>query len=129
MSTNNYFTEIGVWPRGAHHMGAAYAVGFIVSLALTLGAYLLTVHHLMSAYALVPVLLVCACFQFVVQILNFLHVSGEPSSRDRLIILGCAGIIMFILVLGSMWIMTNLDSRMMQSPGQMEQYMTRQQGI
>lgn len=126
MSTN-YFSEIGMWPRG--HIGAAYAVGFMGSLALTLGAYLLAVNHVMSAFVLIPVLMVCACFQFVVQVLNFLHVSGETSSRERLVILLCAGVIMFILVLGSMWIMTNLDSRMMQSPGQMEQYMTRQEGI
>ncbi len=129
MSTNNYFEQIGVWPHAARHMGRTYAFGFVLSLLLTLGAYWIAVHHLVAADYLVPAVLIFACLQFVVQVLNFLHVSGAPSSRERLIILGCTGAIMFILVLGSMWIMTNLDTRMMPEAAQMERYMERQRGI
>lgn len=129
MSSHHYFADIGAWPRSVRHMNATYAIGFIGSLILTFCAYLLTVHHLLRPVVLIPVLMVLACFQFCVQVLNFLHVSGEPFSRERMIALVSTGIVMFILVLGSMWIMSNLDARMMPDSAQMETYMQRQQGI
>jgi hypothetical protein len=38
-------------------------------------------------------------------------------------------LIMFILVGGSLWIMTNLSNRMMPGSATMQQYMDSQQGI
>lgn len=129
MSTNDYFGDVGMWHKGALHLERTYVLGFLFSLILTLAAYGATVYGYMSANMLVPFVLVLACLQFMVQVLNFLHVSGARSSRDRLIALVCSVIIILILVLGSMWIMDNLDSRMMPESAQMEQYMQRQQGI
>ena len=129
MSTQDYFGDVGMWHKGARHLERTYVLGFLFSLILTLAAYGATVYDYMSANLLVPFVLVLACLQFIVQVLNFLHVSGARSSRDRLIALGCTAVIMLILVLGSMWIMNNLDARMMPESAQMEQYMQRQQGI
>ena len=118
-----------MWPRTAHHIGHTYVIGFLFSLVLTLAAYVLAVKHIVSPNLVVPLVLIFACLQFIVQVLNFLHVSGQKSSRNRLITLACTATIMLILVLGSMWIMANLDSRMQISPEQMEMYMSRQRGI
>jgi cytochrome o ubiquinol oxidase subunit IV len=129
MSTKRYFESIGAWPHGGAHMERTYVLGFLTSLALTLGAYSIAVYKLIAVTYIIPVILIFACLQFLVQVLNFLHVNGETSSRERLVVLGCAGIIMLILVLGSMWIMTNLDARMMPERAQVERYMARQTGI
>ncbi|MBP9757707.1 MAG: cytochrome C oxidase subunit IV family protein [Candidatus Pacebacteria bacterium] len=129
MSANDYFGDVGMWHKGARHVGATYLLGFILSLLLTLGAYAAAVYDLVSANILVPLVLVLACLQFMVQVLGFLHVSGARSSRDRLIALGATTIIILILVIGSMWIMNTLDERMMPDEAQMERYMQRQQGI
>ncbi len=129
MSTKQYFESIGAWPHNSVHMGRTYVLGFLVSLALTLGAYMVAVHGLLSRELIIPVILICAALQFLVQVLNFLHVNGETSSRERLVVLGCAAIIMLVLVIGSMWIMTNLNGRLMPEPEQVERYMTRQTGI
>ncbi len=129
MKTDRYFESIGVWPAHSGHMERSYVIGFLASLVLTLGACVVAVHHLLPANVLVPVVLVFASLQFLVQILNFLHVGGEPSSRERLVILSCAALIMLILVIGSMWIMANLDARMLPQADDMELYMQHEQGI
>ncbi len=128
MKTDHYFESIGVWPHEGRRLARTYVYGFVLSLALTVGAYAVAVQHLVTPVWVVPIVLIFACLQFMVQVLNFLHVSGAPSSRERLVILGCAGVIMFILVLGSMWIMTNLDSRMHDAT-HMETYMQHEAGI
>ncbi len=129
MSTNDYFGDVGMWHKGARHLERTYVLGFVLSLILTLAAYAAAVYDLMPADLFVPFVLVLACLQFMVQVLNFLHVSGARSSRDRLIALGATAIIILILVIGSMWIMNTLDERMMPDEAQMERYMQRQQGI
>jgi cytochrome o ubiquinol oxidase operon protein cyoD len=129
MSKNTYFEQAGMWPHNAPQLERTYMIGFALSILLTLGAYFVVVHHLVPASVAVPLVLIFACLQFLVQVLNFLHVNGEPSSRERLVALFCTSVIMLILVLGSMWIMTNLNTRMNPQPQQMETYMTHQQGI
>ncbi len=129
MSTKRYFESIGAWPTGSGHMERTYVLGFLASLVLTLGAYVVAVNHVVSANFVVFFVLVCACLQFMIQVLNFLHVSGEKSSRERLIVLGCTAVIMLILVIGSMLIMNDLDARMMPDGDVVEKYMQREQGI
>ena len=129
MSTNDYFGDVGLWHKGARHLERTYVLGFLFSLLLTLAAYGAAVYGLMPAHILITFVLILACLQFMVQVLNFLHVSGAPSSRDRLIALSSSAVMILILVLGSMWIMDNLDARMMPDSAQMERYMKRQQGI
>lgn len=134
MSTNRYFESIGMWPHTGKHMERTYVIGFLLSLVLTLVAYVAAVYEVLPPVVLVPFVLILAAGQFIVQVLNFLHLSGESSSRERLVALVCTAVIMLILVLGSMWIMTKLDSRMMPghpevNPDNMEMYMVRETGI
>ncbi len=129
MSTKHYFEAIGAWPSNATHMERMYVIGFVGSLVLTLVAYSLATQHVVSPHMIVFSILVLASLQFILQVVAFLHVSSEPHSRERLVLLGCAMGVMLILVLGSMWIMSNLSSRMTPQPEQMETYMQNQQGI
>jgi cytochrome o ubiquinol oxidase operon protein cyoD len=129
MNTKNYFQEIDAWPQHTHSLLRAYVVGFLLSLALTIVAYLITVHSANTSTALYIGLLVLACSQFVVQVICFLHLGSGRHSRDRLIVLGCASLIVFILVVGSLWIMTHLNERMMADPSAMQDYMNSQDGF
>lgn len=129
MTNNRYFEEIGAMPRGFGPLARAYAIGFVLSLALTLAAYSLAVHHALPGGGLVAALIVLACTQFIVQVVCFLHLGRETASRERLVVLGCVMVIVLILVGGSLWIMTHLNERMMADPTQMEQYMSDQEGI
>jgi cytochrome o ubiquinol oxidase operon protein cyoD len=130
ITPKTYFHEIGAWPYASRRMWISYVVGFVLSLLLTGAAYFLAVYAqfppLPTTTALI---LLLACIQFAVQIRFFLHIDFKPSSRTRLITLGLAMIIVGILVSGSVWIMTSLNSRMMPSTDSMNQYMERQPGI
>jgi cytochrome o ubiquinol oxidase operon protein cyoD len=129
MSTNNYFEQIGAWPHDSHARLRAYVTGFVLSIALTLAAYFVAVHPALPQRALFVALLVLACAQFAVQAVYFLHLGRGAASRDRLIVLSAAALIVLILVSGSLWIMFSLNQRMAPDPAQMQQYMNDQQGI
>jgi cytochrome o ubiquinol oxidase operon protein cyoD len=129
MNTKNYFQEISAWPSHAHSILRAYVLGFLVSLLLTGVAYFITVQSAAPGISLYIALLVLACAQFAVQVICFLHLGSGHSSRERLIVLVCASVIVLILVSGSLWIMTHLNERMMMDPAAMQQYMDSQQGI
>ncbi len=134
MKTQDYFDEIGAWPRhSARRMVIGYTIGFVLSLALTFVAYLVATHVAVSPViavnSTVGILLLLALSQFIVQAIFFLHLGTGRSSRVRLAALGFAITIILILVIGSLWIMTHLNERMMADPAQMQQYMDNQQGI
>jgi cytochrome o ubiquinol oxidase subunit IV len=124
-----YFEDIGAWPRSSHRIGVAYITGFILSLLLTLAAYFLATHHSLPYIPLISVIVLLAAIQFIVQMMCFLHLGREAASREKLFILGCVSVVVLILVAGSLWIMNNLNQRMMPSTAQMEQYMNDQTGI
>jgi cytochrome o ubiquinol oxidase operon protein cyoD len=100
-----------------------------LSLALTFFAYHVVTEHELGMTMTLGIIVALAVFQFVVQMICFLHMDVTTASRDRLIVLGFAGVIVAILVVGSLWIMNNLNNRMMPTTDQMEQYMSDQTGI
>jgi cytochrome o ubiquinol oxidase operon protein cyoD len=126
---NNYFEEIGLWPRDSNNIASRYVLGFVISLLCTLGAYFLVMGHVFSADLLLASVIVIALVQVIVQLEFFLHLGTGLSARARLIAFGVAIFIIGILVAGSLWIMYNLNQRMMPSMEQMEQYMNDQVGF
>ena len=87
----------------------SYFIGFVISLALTLGAYFAVINH--WPYALVIILLF-AIAQLFVQMFFFLHLNhGEDKVWNLAAFFSAFGII-FILVVGSLWIMGHLNYNM-----------------
>lgn len=111
-----------------------YTIGFVASLVLTLLAYLLVTQYLsadtpqLSRSVLVIALAVLAMTQFVVQLVLFLHLGTETRPRWRLFVFWFMIFIVLILVVGSLWIMQNLDYNMM-SPQETTIYMKNHQGF
>ncbi len=103
-----------------------YVLGFVGSVILTLGAYLLATHGTSSKTVLAVFLAVFAIAQFVVQMVLFLHVTEERGTHWRLIVMSMMLLVVIILVFGSLWIMNNLNYRMMRSPKLMQQYLKSQ---
>lgn len=104
-----------------------YISGFILSLLLTFGAYYLVTAHLLSGSMLVGMIITLALVQMVIQLLFFLHLGQESKPRWNLIMfLSTIGIILTV-VIGSLWIMSHLNYRMM--PQQVDQYIMRTEGM
>jgi len=105
---------------------SGYINGFILSIIFTVWAYVATTHHTWTHNKLIAALLVLASAQFLVQVFFFLHIGHETKPRWKLLLLVMMVIFVLILVLGSIWIMNNLNYRM--TPDQMNTYMLKQDG-
>lgn len=107
----------------------SYAIGFALSIVLTLAAYELVVGHVLVRGALVAALLGLALAQLVVQMWFFLHIGAESGGRLKLTtFLVTVGLVLIIIV-GSIWIMWHLNYAMMASPDAMQKYIDSQQSI
>jgi len=111
------------------HQGslAGYVVGFMLSIAFTLGAYLLVTHHLLAGNALVAAIVTLAIAQLVVQLFLFLHFGSGAGAGWNAAAFAFMGLIVFILVGGSLWIMANLNYNM-DSTG-VSTYLSNQDGL
>jgi len=106
-----------------------YVIGFIGSLLLTMTAYLMVRYGQLDKPIMIAILAVLALAQFVVQLVYFLHIGKEFSPRLKLIVLVFMVSVVLILVGGSIWIMNNLNGRVMMNTKQMEQYMNEQDNL
>jgi len=97
----------------------AYVTGFLLSLITTLIAWgivnghITNGHHLYSHLFISILVLSSAILQLVVQLIFFLHLGREKKPRWNLQALLAAIGIIIILVVGSIWIMNNLNYSMM----------------
>jgi len=111
-------------PEKTSGLLASYVIGFVFSISLTLVAYFGITRDWFAGGSPVFALLTLAILQFVVQLFFFLHVGRETRPRWKLLMLFLAIIFVMIVVLGSIWVMYNLDYHM--TPTQTEQYLQRQ---
>lgn len=110
-----------------------YFIGFIISVFLTILAFLLVnlqvkSDHLLIEHGLLTAIVIgLALVQLMVQLIFFLHLGQESKPRWNLImVISTAGVI-FILVVGSLWIMNHLNYNM--TPDQMNQQIINDEGL
>jgi cytochrome o ubiquinol oxidase subunit IV len=115
-------------PEAAHGSRASYITGFLLSLTLTMAAYLAVTEHWFHGSALVTVLIALAIVQLFVQLVFFLHLGRESKPRWNLTVFSFMLIVLIILVFGSLWIMKNLNYHMM-SPHEIDKHMQDEEGI
>lgn len=96
-------------PAVSHGSTKTYVSGFLLSIVLTLAAYLCTTHNIASGWALMGILAVLAVIQLFVQLVFFLHLGRGSESRWNTTVLLFAAMVVGILVFGSLWIMGNLS--------------------
>ncbi|HRJ06345.1 MAG TPA: cytochrome C oxidase subunit IV family protein [Candidatus Saccharibacteria bacterium] len=105
-----------------------YVFGFGTSLVLSVASYLcVTQGWFGDASALAALmLLVLATAQLAVQSVCFLHLGTNPRSVFKTHTFIFTLSMLLIIVVGSLWIMQNLDYRMGMSPDEMNDYMYEQ---
>jgi cytochrome o ubiquinol oxidase operon protein cyoD len=70
---------------------------------------------------LLAVVVGLAVAQLLVQLVFFLHLGREPKPRQNLVVFLFMLLVIGILVIGSLWIMHNLNYHMTMTPKQMDQ--------
>lgn len=106
----------------------SYVIGFVLSIVTTLLAYFMVVNQLLPKEMLIYAVLAIAVVQLIVQMVFFLHLG--QGSRWKAATFYFTLLVVLIVVIGTIWIMHNLDYNMMHmSPDQMREYMQKNQGI
>lgn len=91
----------------------SYIWGLALAVLLTAAAFGLAVFKILAGTPLLVAIGVLALVQIAVQFRFFLHVDLSRSKREDLQLILFTGLLVLIMVGGSLWIMTNLDQRMM----------------
>ncbi len=108
----------------------SYVTGFVSSVGLTLVAYYVVVDRAFGVGALTYTVAGLAVLQLIVQLIFFLHIGQEKGTHWKLVTFIFAVLVILIVVVGSLWIMHNLDYNMMNmSPDQQKIYMHNNEGI
>lgn len=104
-----------------------YVIGFVSALVLSTAAYVIVVEHWFdTGFTTMAVLLLLATVQLVIQLVCFLHLGVKDRSRTRTFTITFALVMMLVIVVGSLWVMKNLDYRMGMSSDAMNEYMIEQ---
>jgi len=118
----------------SHHGSLkTYSIGFLLSIVLTLTAYVLVVDGSFSRNIILLSISALAIMQLLVQLFFFLHIGHESKPRWNQTVLLYTLLTVGILVVGSLWIMHNLDynhaENHQMSPKETEQYIIHDEGM
>ncbi len=91
----------------------SYAAGFILSIALTVIPFALVMSGVLSRSGKLFVIFGTAIVQIFVHLHYFLHLDTASAARWNILALLFTLLIMILFVCGTIWIMHNLNYRMM----------------
>jgi cytochrome o ubiquinol oxidase operon protein cyoD len=101
-----------------------YCVGAVLSSIITGIVYMIVMGESVNgAVLMVAIIMALAVVQLIVQLYFFLHVTEGEKPRWQLHTFWFSAIMILIIVIGSIWVMRNLDYNMGMSPDQMHKYM------
>lgn len=90
----------------------SYVTGFVLSIVLTLIPYVIVVNHMFGKESLVFAVVLFGVTQLIVQVIFFLHLSKKSKPQWNIIVFVFTILIVSILVVGSLWVMANLNYNM-----------------
>lgn len=96
-----------------HGTYRAYLIGLLLSLVLTCISFGLVIYEPFSKDLIFHTILSLAVLQAIVQLRFFLHLGQEAKPRWETLIFTFTTLILLAVVIGSLWIMHDLDARMM----------------
>jgi cytochrome o ubiquinol oxidase operon protein cyoD len=107
--------DVGHWVRNAN-------LGLGFSIVLTVAAFFLTDSNVIYGPAIPVALIVLAIAQMGVHLVFFLHITTGPDNTNNVLALAFGILVVFLVAVGSIWIMDHLNQNMMP----MEQMMQMQ---
>jgi cytochrome o ubiquinol oxidase operon protein cyoD len=102
----------GHWVRNSN-------LGLGFSVVLTVAAFVLADSNLIWGPSVPVALLVLAIAQMGVHLVFFLHVTTGPDNTNNVLALAFGVLVVFLIVAGSVWIMTHLSHNMMPTMDQL----------
>ena len=97
----------------AHATTGKYMVGFVLAIVLTLISFGIVVAGVKPTYLAAIGLIAAAVVQILVHIHYFLHLDLSKEMQWNFISIAFTAIILLIFILGTVWVIFTLNSRMM----------------
>ena len=97
----------------------SYLLGLVFASLLTAASFYAVYTHLIWAPAIPIALAVLAIAQIGVHLVFFLHLTTAPDNTNNVLALAFGVLIVALIIGGSVWIMNNLNDRMMPTMHQM----------
>jgi cytochrome o ubiquinol oxidase subunit IV len=91
----------------------SYTAGFVLALVLTAIPFYLVMRGTLSNLATLAAIFGAASAQILVHLHYFLHLDASSRARGHVLSMLFALVVMFLVIGGSVWIMYNLNYRMM----------------
>lgn len=91
----------------------SYAIGLLLALGLTATSFWVASTHALWGPGVPVGLAVLAIAQMGVHLVFFLHITTGPDNTNNVLALAFGIIIVFLVIAGSLWIMSNLNHNMM----------------
>ena len=100
-----------------------YSIGLLLAVVLTATSFWVANTSLIWAPGIPLGLAVLAIAQMGIHLVFFLHITTGPDNTNNVLALAFGVLIVAIVVAGSLWIMSDLNSNMMPSPELMNLHM------
>jgi cytochrome o ubiquinol oxidase operon protein cyoD len=92
----------------------SYTAGLGLAILLTIMSFVVSQTHLLWAPGIPVGLVVLAFAQIGVHLVFFLHLGSGPDHTNNILALAFGVLIVFLVIAGSIWIITNLNANMME---------------
>ncbi|MCK9687135.1 cytochrome o ubiquinol oxidase subunit IV [Scleromatobacter humisilvae] len=90
-----------------------YLVGYAAAAVLTIAAFAAARTAALTPASAIAAITVLAIGQMLVHLIFFLHISTTPNQRTNILAFAITMLIVVLIVGGSLWIMSHLQSNMM----------------
>ncbi|WP_454762791.1 cytochrome o ubiquinol oxidase subunit IV [Cupriavidus campinensis] len=91
----------------------SYTIGLLLSVALTIASFAAVMTGSLQAHVSIALVVGLCVAQLLVQLVYFLHLGTAPGQRGNTAIFVCTGLLIVIVVAGSLWVMHNANINMM----------------
>jgi cytochrome o ubiquinol oxidase operon protein cyoD len=96
-----------------HGSVQGYLIGYVAAAILTIGAFAAARTDALTPASVIAAITVFAIGQMLVHLIFFLHISTTPNQRTNILAFAITMLIVVLIVGGSLWIMSHLQSNMM----------------
>lgn len=112
MSTNHHHAGKATH-ASSHGSMKSYTVGLGLSVLLTLASFGAVMADVIPRPWRLAAIVVFCLVQLMVQLVYFLHLGTAKDQRENTVVFICTGLIIVIVVAGSLWVMHNANVNMM----------------
>lgn len=126
MNTTHHSPSHPAARSDSHGSIKSYTVGFSLCIVLTLASFGAVMSGMVPRHMRLAVIVVLAVVQLLVQLVYFLHMGSAPDQRENTAIFICTGLLIAIVVAGSLWVMHNANVNMMPMPMSPERAMSHE---